>query len=155
VAHFAPTTNANTNTSEGSSTVTYLGEHLNQCRAVPFDWANTSLVIVSGSGPNPCGHAIANAGNFYFHVDGVRGYPWYFGQTGYQRYLRENGKRELRRRRVQLTNPDGAQNKLDELMSKKWTWLVLPNNCVAFVEEVFAAGGSKFSSYSNCPKVWA
>lgn len=32
----------------------YLGEHLRQCHAVPFDWGRTNLVIVSGSGPNPC-----------------------------------------------------------------------------------------------------
>lgn len=131
-----------------------LGEHLTQCRAVPFDWANTSLVIVSGSGPNPCGHAIANAGNYYFHVDGVRGYPWYLSHSGYHRNLRENSKKELRRQCVQLTDPAGAQAKLDELMANKWTWMVLPNNCASFVEEIFAAGGSKFRSLSNCPKLW-
>lgn len=43
---------------------------------------------MSGSKPNPCEHAIARAGNFYFHIDGAREYPWYFGVAGYQRYLK-------------------------------------------------------------------
>jgi hypothetical protein len=38
-------------------------------------------------------------------------------------------------------------------MAKKWTWAILPNNCVAFVEEVIKAGGGKWSSYSNCPDI--
>jgi hypothetical protein len=38
-------------------------------------------------------------------------------------------------------------------MANKWTWLVLPNNCVAFVEEVIKAGGGTWSSYTNCPAV--
>jgi len=38
-------------------------------------------------------------------------------------------------------------------MANKWTWLVVPNNCVAFVEEVIKAGGGTWSSYSNCPDV--
>jgi len=33
------------------------------------------------------------------------------------------------------------------------TWGVLPNNCVAFVEEIIAAGGGNWNSYSNCPAV--
>lgn len=57
----------------------YLGEHLTSCRTVPFDWSNTSLIIVSGMKANPCGHALARAGNFYSHIDGAREYPWYFG----------------------------------------------------------------------------
>jgi len=40
----------------------YLGERLHVCKAIPFDWARAHLVIVSGSGPNLCGHAVINAG---------------------------------------------------------------------------------------------
>jgi hypothetical protein len=43
--------------------------------------------------------------------------------------------------------------KLEELLSKSWLWGVLPNNCVAFVEEVIAAGGGTWSSGSNCPAI--
>jgi hypothetical protein len=129
----------------------YRGEHLTSCRAVPFDWRNTSLIVVSGSPPNPCGHAIVCAVTFYFHVDGAREYPWYMAQAGYGRYLKENKKRELMRTRVHLRNPQGAQRKLEELSATKWTWLLLPNNCASFVEEIFAAGGSRVSTWSNCP----
>lgn len=131
----------------------YLGEHLRQCMAVPFDWKNTQLVVVSGWGPNFCGHAIASAGNYYFHIDGLHDYPWYMGHAGCLRYMRENDKRELRRARVHLPNPDGAQRKLDELAAKRWRFGVLPHNCAAFVEEIFAAGGSRISSWTNCPTV--
>jgi hypothetical protein len=36
-------------------------------------------------------------------------------------------------------------------MANTWTWGVIPNNCVSFVEEVIKAGGGTWSSYSNCP----
>lgn len=70
---------------------------------------------------------------------------------GYQRYLKENGKKQLKSTRVNLTNPAGAQAQLEELSARKWTWLLLPNNCAAFGEEIFTAGGSNVSAWSNCP----
>jgi hypothetical protein len=133
--------------------MTFLGEHLNECRAVPFDWRNTHFVVVSGSGPNPCGHALVNAGAYYFHIDGLYKRPWCMNHLGYQRYLRENDKKELRRRRVHLSNPEGAQRKIDELAARRWAWVLLPNNCASFVEEVLAAGGSRVTSFANCPKL--
>ncbi len=132
----------------------YLGEKMNSCLAVPFDWGRSNLVIVSGSGPNLCGHAILNAGDFYFHVDGLNGRPWYMPEGGYRRYLRENKKRELFRRFVPLKNPAGAQEKLEELSAKNWRWLVIPNNCASYVEEIFTAGGSAESIITNCPVRW-
>jgi hypothetical protein len=129
----------------------YKGEHMYNCRAVPFDWKNASLIVVSGSKPNPCGHALARAGNYYFHIDGAREYPWYMAHAGYLRYLKENEKTELRRMQVRLAKPEAAQRKLEELSAKRWTWLLLPNNCASFVEEIFAAGGSNVSTWTNCP----
>ena len=129
----------------------YNGEHLQFCRAVPFDWKLANLVVVSGWGPNLCGHAVINAGLFYFHIDGPNDYPWYMDEAGYRRYLRENEKRELRRYRVALPNPEGAQRKMEELSARRWKWMVLPNNCATYVEEIFQAGGSNFSSRLNCP----
>jgi len=73
--------------------------------------------------------------------------------AGYRRYLTENGKRELRRRMVRLPNSRGALLYLEGLMAEKWTWGLLPNNCVAFVEEIIRAGGGDWSSYSNCPAI--
>ena len=131
----------------------YVGERLYQCSAIPFNWNSAHLVVVSGSGPNFCGHAVVNAGAYYFHIDGLHDFPWYMTEPGYRRYLKETGKRELRRTRVPLSNPDGAQQKLDELAVKRWRWMVLPNNCASYVEEILKAGGSKRSNLLNCPVV--
>jgi hypothetical protein len=132
----------------------YLGERLLQCNAVSFNWAQAHLVVVSGSGPNLCGHALINAGIVYFHVDGINDYPWFMPEVGYRRYLKENGKREVFRRKVQLTNPLGAQQKLEELSVRRWRWMIVPHNCASYVEEIFAAGGSEDSIVSNCPVRW-
>jgi hypothetical protein len=90
----------------------YLGERLLQCNAVPFNWSQSRLIIVSGSGITLCGHTIVSAGAFYFHIDGLNDYPWYMAEVGYRRYLKENAKRELYRRQVLLKNPMGAQKKI-------------------------------------------
>jgi hypothetical protein len=37
-----------TNHTAEDTQMSYKGEHLNNCRAVPFDWNNSSVVIVSG-----------------------------------------------------------------------------------------------------------
>jgi hypothetical protein len=71
----------------------YLGEHLYSCKVIPYEWSSAHLIIVSGSGPNMCGHALVNAGLNYFHVDGLNDYPWMMDEGGYKRYLRENRKK--------------------------------------------------------------
>ncbi|WP_137940341.1 hypothetical protein [Chitinivorax sp. B] len=132
----------------------YLGERMYSCFSTLFNWTQTHIVVVSGSGPNACGHTILNAGQFYFHIDGFREYPWYFSESGYRRYLKENGKKELFRRRVRVTNPSRAQEKLEELSADKWTWGGAVHNCVTYVEEILKAGGSDESLFSNCPVRW-
>lgn len=72
-------------------------------------------------------------------------------EDGYMRYLKENGKHEIRRWIVKIPNPADAHAKLEELLTQRWRWLVLPHNCVAFVEEVVKAGGSDAGMYLNCP----
>ncbi|MCC6852954.1 MAG: hypothetical protein IT502_11660 [Rubrivivax sp.] len=141
----------------------YEGEVLNACGVVNAGLANVNVVAVSGDGPNLCGHLLLftpNGGGYYFHVTGdpersglgrMRGYPRYMTEAGYRRYLRETGKRELRRRPLNLPKPDAAYLYLEGLLAEKWTWAVLPNNCVAFVEEIIEAGGGDWGSYSNCP----
>jgi len=136
----------------------YEGEILNQCGLIEMDLTRVTVVAVSGDGPNVCGHLLLHAGSasggYYFHVaGGVHTYPRYMSEAGYRRYLREAGKRELRRVPVALSDAQGARLYLENLMANQWTWLVLPNNCVAFVEEVIAAGGGGWSSYSNCPAI--
>jgi hypothetical protein len=133
----------------------YEGEFLNHCPAVPFEFRDTSAVVVSGSGPNFCGHMLLNVGGYagkYFHAaGGVYHRPLMMDAAGYARYLKENNKKELNRRRISIPKPRAAQAKLEELMIKKRVWLVLPNNCANFVEEVIQAGGSKMGLYLNCP----
>ncbi len=134
--------------------MTYEGVPLNQCPATPFNFSNTYAVVVSGAGPNFCGHLILNVGGMggkYFHVAGVRTFPMQMTEDGYRRYLKENGKKELKRFKVTITNPQAAMLKLEQLTSAKWTWGVLPHNCASFVEEVVKAGGSPAGLYTNCP----
>ena len=69
------------------------------------------------------------------------------------RYLRESGKKEWKRVAVPLPKPQEAAARLERLLAEPWLWLGVPNNCVAFVEEVLAAGGGTWSSASNCPAV--
>lgn len=143
----------------------YEGEVLNACGVVNVDLSEVYVVAVSGDGPNFCGHLLLHVpkgGGYYFHVAGdpnarglmkMRGYPMYLTAAGYRRYLKDTGKRELRRRALSLPNPKGANLYLESLMSEKWTWGVLPHNCVSFVEAVLEAGGGEWGSYSNCPAV--
>jgi hypothetical protein len=141
----------------------YEGEILNACGTIQIDLSDAYIVAVSGDGPNICGHLLlysSKGGGYYFHVTGdpkgsglgrLRGYPMYMNDTGYRRYLKETGKTELRRRAVDIPHPDAALLYVEKLLSDKWTWAVLPHNCVAFVEAVIGAGGGGWGSYSNCP----
>lgn len=137
--------------------MSYSGEILNQCGLINIDCSQVAVVAVSGDGPNICGHLLIHTGQrrggFYFHVSEFHGYPRYMNESGYRRYLSEAGKTEIRRRSLSLPNPDNALVYLEGLMANKWTWLVVPNNCVAFVEKVIEAGGGTWSSFSNCPDI--
>lgn len=141
----------------------YEGEVLTACGAISIDLSDAYIIAVSGDGPNICGHLLlysSKGGGYYFHVTGdpnakglgkVRGYPMYMNDAGYRRYLKETGKSELRRKPISLPNPDAAFLYIESLLAEKWTWGVLPHNCVAFVEAVIQAGGGNWGSYSNCP----
>jgi hypothetical protein len=143
--------------------VTYEGEVLNSCGAINIDLSAPYIVAVSGDGPNVCGHLLLfspKGGGYYFHVVGdagakglskMVGYPRYMNDAGYRRYLKEAGKSELRRMPVSLPRPNAAFLYIEGLLAEKWTWAVLPHNCVTFVEGVIEAGGGNWGSYSNCP----
>lgn len=132
----------------------YEGDPLNVCMAQAFDFSNTSAVVVSGDFPNPCGHMVLNVGGdagYYFHIAGLYKQPRHMTLPGFRRYLRENEKRVLSRTPVHIPNPRAAQAKLDELLSRRWAWWAVPNNCAAFVEDVIRAGGAQHWLWSNCP----
>ena len=141
----------------------YEGDILNQCPG-NLDFTVTQAVVVSGASWNPCGHMIfctgSNSDNAtYFHVAGagfkelagVYAFPKFMSESGYRRYLSENGKREIRRRDVNFTTPSGAYQKLMQIMSDKWVWAVLPHNCATFAKEIVTAGGGDLSVILNCP----
>lgn len=132
----------------------YEGDLLNFCPVKAYSFSNVNAVVVSGSGPNACGHLILNLGGIggqYLHVAGLYAQPRMMDQQGYDRYLKENGKQELQRQVVKIQNPQGAMLKLEELMNKNWIWGGVYHNCSSFVEEIVSAGGSKAGLYSNCP----
>ena len=136
----------------------YHGEILRSCPARIYDFMNTAAVVVSGSRFNPCGHVLLNAGGcggWYFHVDELHGFPRGLHGEGYRRYLDDNGKRERSRVPVPLPAPARAMARLEQILSRQWTWLVLPHNCAAFVEEILRAGGSAAHLWSNCPTAQA
>jgi hypothetical protein len=134
--------------------MTYEGEILLECPA-DIDFKSVWAVVVSGAKWNPCGHMIFCCGTksdacWYFHVAGqgtkevagVWAYPKFMrGDSNFNRYLVDNGKKEIRRLDAKITNPAGAYNKLIEYMASKWFWGVLLNNCVVFARDIIIAGG--------------
>jgi hypothetical protein len=133
----------------------YEGEVLTMSDPDVLTFTGASVVIVSGDGPNVCGHALlytyGGTDPHYFQIASFYDYPHYMDEAGYQRYLKETGKTELTRIPGNITNPQGSQDMLELLMSKKWVWGVLPHNCIDFVERVLIAGGSDFRTRTNCP----
>jgi len=118
------------------------------------DFLHTCAVIVSGDPGNFCGHALLHVGDrWYFHIAGRNNLPKFMSESGYMRYLKENGKREIRRWNVKVPNPEAAHQKLLEVVTKKWPWYVVYNNCASFVEVVLEAGGSNAGMYLNCPTI--
>jgi len=115
-----------------------------------------NVVTVSGAKFNPAGHDLLNIGGeggWYFQVHKVYDYPTaYYTEQEYEAYLMAEGKHEISRTPIDVPNPAGAIDKLHDLLGQKWLWLVIPHNCVNFVETVVQAGGSTAGSYSNLPK---
>lgn len=122
----------------------YEGEELNFCPPHMFDFTRASAVIVSGDRPNKWGHMLLNTGGvngMYFQVAGVIARPRYMNEAGYQRYLKETGKTELKRIPVFITRPEASQLKLEQLLNENWKWGAVVHNCESLVEEIIMAGG--------------
>lgn len=83
----------------------------------------------------------------------VRDYPRFMDGDQYRRYLTENKKTELRRYKVKINDFGAATLKLEQALAAKRIWLVLPHNCVPFVEEVVHAGGARARDFLNCPRL--
>lgn len=111
------------------------------------------VIVVNGASLNPCGHMLLQIGDKYTHVAGINGYPYIMDERGFRRYLIENERTVLQRIPVKIPKPEQAKKKLTQLIYERWPWMVLPNNCVHYVEEILWAGGSDFNSKSNCPRI--
>ena len=135
----------------------YNGDVVTSCGTLNLDFSKVAAVAVSGDSINACGHLLLGVGargkGLYFHVAGGYGQPRSMSEAGYARYLAESKKQEWKRVNVPLPKPKEAAAKLESLLAESWLWLGVPNNCVAFVEEVVAAGGGTWSSASNCPAI--
>ena len=150
----APFNNAKSLITMSSKASPYSGNVINYSPAKSYDFSRSYAIVVSGATWNPCGHLLLNVGGYggwYFHIAETKGYPRLMDQLGYQRYIHENNKNELSRTFVPLKYPQRSMVKLVELLSRKWSWWLLPNNCASFVEEVLQAGGTTAGLYSNCP----
>lgn len=124
----------------------YEGELLRFCPVKAFAFGNSYAVIVSGDPPNTWGHMLLNTGGpggTYFQVAGLHAQPRYMGEAQYQQYLRETKKKEIRRFPVRIPNPDAAQRKMEDLLSKPWSWWAVVHNCESFAEEIIVAGGGR------------
>lgn len=122
----------------------YEGDELNFCPANMFDFSHASAVVVSGDGPNKWGHMLLNTGGTsgkYFQIAGVVVRPRYMDQAGYQRYLKETGKSEIRRISVFIPHPEASQLRLERLLNERWSWGAVVHNCESLVEEIIMAGG--------------
>jgi hypothetical protein len=102
----------------------YDGELIVACPPVAYLVHEVYVVVVSGAAWNPCGHAILYSrfnGGRYFHTVGPYAYhyPRAMDEQQYQRYLRENGKHEIRRHMVVLPNPVAAHVRLEQILSQK------------------------------------
>jgi hypothetical protein len=122
----------------------YEGEEMLACPKDMFDFGNAYAVVVSGDWPNTWGHMLLNTGGtggVYFQVAGIRTAPRYLVEAGYQRYLSETKKKELKRYRVHIPEPEKSQLKLEQALSEPWLWGVVVHNCETLVEDIIVAGG--------------
>ncbi|MCF0075099.1 hypothetical protein LZD49_31735 [Dyadobacter sp. CY261] len=153
---------------------TFEGNEMNSCPIKMFDFSNAVVVVVSGAILNPCGHMLIQLGaetasdTVYLHVaggtgsggrgimevSGIRARPKWMNQDEFKRYLKENEKKVEKRIKLNLNNPQAAMLKLEQMLSVKWTWGILPNNCSSFVEKIISAGGGSGGLWTNCPN-WA
>lgn len=122
----------------------YEGEILTYCTAQMFDFSDTYVVIVSGARLNPYGHMLLNTGGKsgkFFQVSDVYGFPRFMNADQFKRYLKENNKFIVTVFPVNIPQPEKAELKLEEILSRKWAWGVVFHNCEGLVEEIVMAGG--------------
>lgn len=119
-----------------------------------IDFSKASLVLVTGTPPNSCGHVLLYAGNgHYFHFNGpsIFDYPKYLSENEYRSFLRSENKQELLRRKANISFPDKAAFRLLQLLNGKWLTFLVSHNCASFAGEILRAGGDRHSIPDHCP----
>jgi hypothetical protein len=109
-----------------------------------FKFCTTYAVIVSGAKLNPYGHMLLNTGGpggTYFQVSDIYGVPRFMNEGQFQRYLKENHKTIVTVMPIDIPQPEKAQLKVEQLLSRNWVWGVVVHNCESLVEEIVMAGG--------------
>ncbi len=123
------------------------GQHFINFNALSF----TTVEVIVVTGITPCGHTLLQIDGFYFHISGVYDYPKFMNKIQFARYLRENDKTILFTTRRYFKNKKAALKKLKNLLKEKWSWLVIPHNCMSFAEDIVAAGEDDMALITNCP----
>ena len=132
----------------------YEGELLTFCPEQMFQFGKTYAVVVSGAKFNPYGHMLLNTGGpsgMYFQVSDVYGDPRFMNEEQFQRYLTENNKNIVSVMPLAIPNPEKAQLKLEQLLSRKWVWGAVVHNCESLVEEIVMAGGGPKIHHGTFP----
>jgi hypothetical protein len=136
-----------------------MGAYSGETQISPFvhRFSDPGVTLVIGGNPNIFGHALFRFGTDigYVHVDTFYDYPKMLPAFAFPRYLRENDKRVMRQYNVDIPRPADALRRIAALQTEKWTWLVIPHNCVAFCEEILKAGGAPWEQISNLPGIVA
>lgn len=131
----------------------YQGRHINMCVKNAFVRGRVEVIIVNGTFPNYCGHALLNVQGYgIVHISGMFKKPYFLAHfEEFHRYLRDNNKTVLDRYNFVLPNPDGASRRFYQLTYEPWRWLGLVHNCATFIRDILAAGGIASFYPANCP----
>lgn len=150
--------------------MSFLGYPNKRPQLESLDFSQVSVVFVDNVGDfNPCGHVLLYVGGgfgHYFHKPGLSvGFDGkldlkgegplkqsvhYFDGTEFSKYLSTDGKKETYRIKINLSNPDKAKAELENYLSSPTWYLLLPQNCVTFVENILIAGGHS-GNLNQCP----
>jgi hypothetical protein len=130
------------------------GSEMDACDVKLFRFKEVYLIVVTGQGPNICGHSLLNFGGkdgFYVHVTGIVEKPRIMSESQYQTYLRAYTKQELLREKINLGFPEKSISYLEKLLSEDWNYKLLFHNCSHFVEKILQAGGYSIYIPTHCP----
>jgi hypothetical protein len=70
----------------------FIGKNFKEYSSLKFE--NVEAVVVSGDGPNFCGHMMLRVDDYYFHVSGVYNYPMFMTVPEFRTYIKDNNSRE-------------------------------------------------------------